>query len=489
MHLPGWLACGAALLVAFGGGCTAFNDAEVDPETPTAGGGPEAGSAGSLGAGAGSQGGQAGSAGGSSGHGGAGQAGGVGGSGQGGAAGTQGGAAGSGATCGTLQQSSVECNECAEQECCTQNITCSDDAECLQAVLFLTDCGFVGDCFTTCKEMFPGGYYKFQALADCKTAHCESACTKGHGGSGGGSGGGASGASQGGTGGQSGAGQSGSSGNAGQLGMGTGGAGTSAGGTSGSAGSGNAGSGNAGSGNAGSGGTAGTGGTGGNAGTGGTGGSGPMCGIGAPGATCTSTCDCGVVQGSLQFCNKPSFADPGKALCSKAGVGSKIEGDSCVKNTDCASGYCDVFAATCTEFCKTDDDCGGGTLCLQSLYIAQTTGWTPNLCLVNCLRNEDCPANTGGTSICFLSQDSTGTATLSACTWVGVTESQNPNIKTFGEEPFLDTDFCDTGYSLLVGAQQKPICSRGCITNADCAAPYPNCGIVTGLTKFKACVP
>jgi hypothetical protein len=292
---------------------------------------------------------------------------------------------------------------------------------------------------------------------------------------------------------QGGAGQGGAgAGGAGQGGGGTGGAGTGGGGTGGG-GTGGGGTGGGGTGGAGASGKGGGGTGGGGAGGGGTGGT-TTCGIGAPGADCTSTCDCS----SSQLCNKPVFAAPGKSVCSKPGVGTKLEGVSCIKNTECASGYCDTFAGTCTEFCKTDNDCAGaGTSCFEALYIAQTQGWRPNVCLLNCDRNEDCPANTGGTPICFLLSNIDADYTAGACTWIGVSPAQNPIIKTFGQEPFdINTDFCDTGFILTIGAQMKDICSKGCSTNADCAAPYATCGIINatnpsgvGSQNIKACVP
>jgi hypothetical protein len=280
---------------------------------------------------------------------------------------------------------------------------------------------------------------------------------------------------------------------------GTGGAGTGGAGTGG-AGQGGAGQGGAGQGGTtgGSGGTtAGTGGTGGagTGGTGGTGGSGTTCGIGAPGADCLSTCDCG----SSQLCNKPVFTAPGKSVCSKAGVGAKALGVSCLKNTECVSGYCDIFSFTCTEFCKTDADCASGTTaCYQALYVAQTSGWSPNICLLSCDRNEDCPPNSGGTPICFLSSNLDGDYTSGACTWVGVSKAQNPAvIATFGQEPYdSTTQFCETGFSLSLKNPVKDICSKGCITDADCAAPYPKCAIITatnpsgvGFQNIKSCSP
>jgi hypothetical protein len=171
----------------------------------------------------------------------------------------------------------------------------------------------------------------------------------------------------------------------------------------------------------------------------------------------------------------------------------------CSSNGTCQSGYCDIVNRACTVFCSDDSQCGAGNICGETLYLSQEDEWLPNTCLKPCQRNADCPVNPGvnqGSPICFLTNHIIGDYVTGACQWVGLTKAQLPNvIRTFGDPDFdPQQHFCDSGYSLVLNPSQENICSRGCITNDDCAPPYPTCGNLNatnpsmiGSTPLKAC--
>ncbi len=274
------------------------------------------------------------------------------------------------------------------------------------------------------------------------------------------------------------------SGSSGQGGAGTSGGtagkGGSAGTTAGTAGKGGA----AGmSGSSGQGGSAGT--TGGSAGTtGGSAGTGG-CGTGSPGANCKSSCDCS----SGQICNTPPLSASQKtATCNTGQTGGLDVGQTCAKNADCKSLFCDTYMDTCSLFCASDSDCGGSNRCAQNPY---GSDFTLGECLRSCTRNSDCPAPNGGKSapLCMVLDNADAKTLSTVCNWLGDPGGDN---KTFNEVVGTNQG-CDSGLTVTSGTTKY--CTRMCVNNADCGGilvtckslPVPNSGGTT--TNISACTP
>ena len=285
-------------------------------------------------------------------------------------------------------------------------------------------------------------------------------------------------------------------GGAGSSGAGSGGAVGGVGGT-GAAGVGSGGGGEGGGGGMGGGGDGGTGGSGGfgsgggggmgggsDGGTGGSGGGGVMNG------PCTGNNQC--VNG--QICSNVNLQTE-KITCATPNASAPGDlGATCSANSGCKSKFCDLAGSnTCLAGCNQSSDCAaGGAVCVQYLTSTPFT-----LCMKPCTKNEDCPANAGGTKTCMLHEDTVHDDLAFACDYLGATPATNTKVKTFPSE-MAATDFCDTGVNLNTTQMMitKSYCSKTCATNADCGGTVlPNCKSINatkpsgGSTAFKACTP
>lgn len=193
-----------------------------------------------------------------------------------------------------------------------------------------------------------------------------------------------------------------------------------------------------------------------------------------PGTTCDDAGDCG----GGEICSK--FSDTTyRWACQPPNATGKGLGESCTDGGECKSAGCDPYAATCAIACQTNADCGSGNLCARRFY--EILDWSWKTCLKACSRDADCPPS-HGLSVCAFRPDGEADKWINVCTWAGAPGDPLGNggkVRGFGETVAAG-DNCYSGMTL--GGK----CTRSCATSADCAAPYPTCGTVSGASPSGA---
>ena len=95
--------------------------------------------------------------------------GGSGGSGSGGEGGTEAGA------CGNSSDVS-QCDQCADEQCCSELQTCGNSTDCEELLECVSDCA-TDACITDCENQHPASRSSYQSLVMCADVHCK-VCTE-----------------------------------------------------------------------------------------------------------------------------------------------------------------------------------------------------------------------------------------------------------------------------------------------------------------------
>jgi hypothetical protein len=82
-------------------------------------------------------------------------------------------------------QASSACGQCGASKCCDQLSACESNQQCVDLIDCMSGCS-TDSCYNGCGSKFPGGIDDVNALGECLSTSCESACSDGGGGSPGG---------------------------------------------------------------------------------------------------------------------------------------------------------------------------------------------------------------------------------------------------------------------------------------------------------------
>lgn len=192
----------------------------------------------------------------------------------------------------------------------------------------------------------------------------------------------------------------------------------------------------------------------------------------AGGRACTTSSACP----SRAACNQASTTGTqGNPLtsCGPTNETGAELGQACASSTTCRSNNCDSSITQCTLFCLEDNECTGGTSCQRSTSTAGA-----NQCIRPCRTNADCTDLPSATT-CVARASRDFSKLVSGC---GGARGTTP----FGQPP-TSTNPCDSGV-FSSSPTRSPICTRLCLTNADCGAPLPTCRtgeVTTELTDTK----
>jgi hypothetical protein len=181
--------------------------------------------------------------------------------------------------------------------------------------------------------------------------------------------------------------------------------------------------------------------------------------------SCKSSGDC---HDEGFACNQVSYVNQGNEYttrgCGPTNATGVDLGGACTTSSDCASGYCDLYAGECAVFCSTDADCDSATRCVRS-------HWDDGVvqCMRRCATDADC-AVLPQAKTCVGHYNAEGSKIVGAC-------GGAVGTRQFGQTP---TSAWQGGCATELQLSSNDDCTRFCATSADCAKPLPVCS-VSGL--------
>jgi hypothetical protein len=224
------------------------------------------------------------------------------------------------------------------------------------------------------------------------------------------------------------------------------------------------------------------------------------------GVVCSASgaCPCGLVCSASNHCVPCAFSNncPPAYICHDFGRcgppvgsgGTSANGTSCQSGDECLGGAC---AGVCTQKCRSNADCQGGLICVESISDNNGCVLPQNCSSPTCTAPSDTcsiyrtPGNTNCSTWCATETDCPGGRCLAS-----TADSGHPDA------PFLLYRVCLSGGRACMDSEfeivQSPdpaslsgplFCSAGssCLNTADCEASYPVCLIPMSGLQWGVC--